>query len=219
MFSVFKLKKPNKENLLRYGFTVAQNGFAFTRNILDGQMQLTVTVSDGKVDTCIIDNLTGEEYVLYKIPEAVGAFVGQVREECSHILADIAEKCFEREIFKQTQTKRIIAYCKEKYGSELEFLWQKFPDNAIVRRKDNQKWYAAILTVSRRKLGFDLDESVEIIDLRMASQEIEKKADGARYFLGYHMNKKHWITVCLDGTLTDGELFLLIDESYRLAKK
>ncbi|WP_024872398.1 MmcQ/YjbR family DNA-binding protein [Tolumonas lignilytica] len=33
---------------------------------------------------------------------------------------------------------------------------------------------------------------------------------------GYHMNKRHWNTVTLDGELTDAQLQGLIDDSYRL---
>ncbi len=33
---------------------------------------------------------------------------------------------------------------------------------------------------------------------------------------GYHMNKKHWNTVLIDGTITDKEIFSWIDHSYDL---
>ena len=33
---------------------------------------------------------------------------------------------------------------------------------------------------------------------------------------GYHMNKRHWNTVILDGSLSDDDLLGMIDESYRL---
>ena len=33
---------------------------------------------------------------------------------------------------------------------------------------------------------------------------------------GYHMNKKHWNTVTLDGSVPDDELMIMIDESYTL---
>lgn len=33
---------------------------------------------------------------------------------------------------------------------------------------------------------------------------------------GYHMNKKHWNTVLLDGSVPDGEIERLIDNSYLL---
>jgi predicted DNA-binding protein (MmcQ/YjbR family) len=33
---------------------------------------------------------------------------------------------------------------------------------------------------------------------------------------GYHMNKKHWNTVLVDGTIPDKEIFSWIDDSYNL---
>ena len=35
---------------------------------------------------------------------------------------------------------------------------------------------------------------------------------------GYHMNKKHWNTVLLDGSIPEAELFTWIDHSYDLVK-
>jgi predicted DNA-binding protein (MmcQ/YjbR family) len=35
---------------------------------------------------------------------------------------------------------------------------------------------------------------------------------------GYHMNKKHWNTVILDGSVPDKEVFAWIDRSYDLVK-
>ena len=33
---------------------------------------------------------------------------------------------------------------------------------------------------------------------------------------GYHMNKKHWNTIILDGTMEEENLKLMIDDSYDL---
>ncbi|MFW5748809.1 MAG: MmcQ/YjbR family DNA-binding protein [Chloroflexota bacterium] len=33
---------------------------------------------------------------------------------------------------------------------------------------------------------------------------------------GYHMNKRHWNTVIIDGTISDDEIFEMIDNSYML---
>jgi predicted DNA-binding protein (MmcQ/YjbR family) len=35
---------------------------------------------------------------------------------------------------------------------------------------------------------------------------------------GYHMNKKHWNTVIIDGSIPDKEIFLWIDHSYDIVK-
>lgn len=34
----------------------------------------------------------------------------------------------------------------------------------------------------------------------------------------YHMNKKHWISIILDGTVSDNDIHTLISESYALTK-
>ena len=36
---------------------------------------------------------------------------------------------------------------------------------------------------------------------------------------GYHMNKKHWNTVIVDGRLSNKQLLEMVDESYRLVGK
>ena len=35
---------------------------------------------------------------------------------------------------------------------------------------------------------------------------------------GWHMNKRHWITVLLDGSMEDGDIRMLIRDSYQLTK-
>lgn len=35
---------------------------------------------------------------------------------------------------------------------------------------------------------------------------------------GYHMNKKHWNTIIVDGTLSNKQLLRFIEDSYRLVK-
>ena len=46
--------------------------------------------------------------------------------------------------------------------------------------------------------------------------ELREKYDSV--LPGYHMNKKHWNTVLLDGSIPDAEVFAWIDHSYNLVK-
>lgn len=32
----------------------------------------------------------------------------------------------------------------------------------------------------------------------------------------YHMNKRHWISIILDGSMADGDILMLIEDSYQL---
>lgn len=208
------------QKLLAFGFAEQAGEYTYIRGIADGQMTVAVTVTpDGAVASAITDNASGEEYVLHRVPSAEGAFVGRVRTEHDALLAEIASKCFGTAAFKNMQTQAVLAYVRDTYGDEPEFLWQSTPHNAIVRRKDNKKWYLAILTLSRQKLGIDSNEITEILDLRIDPEQLPATVDHKRYFPGYHMNKKHWITVLLDGSVPLDEICDKIDESYRLAKK
>lgn len=98
-------------------------------------------------------------------------------------------------------------------------MWRRFPNNAIWRRGDTNKWYGILMVLSKRKLGLDSDDRVEVIDLHMEPEEIERVTDGRTYFPGYHMNKRHWCSICLDGSVPIEDIFQRIDESYRLAVK
>lgn len=112
-------------------------------------------------------------------------------------------------------TGSFIGKIKEEYAGNLEFLWEK-SNNAIIRHHDTKKWYLILLTIPREKLGLKSNDLVEIIDLKMPPKEIVKLVDNKKIFPGYHMNKKHWITICLDNTIKDEELFKYIDISYNL---
>lgn len=218
--SIFRYKRAVLSKLPDYGFTAEDGYFVYRTQICDNQMRLTVRINArGEVDTEVFDTETEEPYTLFLVYGAVGEFVGKVRSDYAGVLGDIAEKCFERQVFKGAHTQPLIEYVRERYGDELEFLWEKTPDCAIWRRKDNRKWYAAILTVQYKKLGIDREGTVEVIDLRIKPTELERTVDGKTYFLGYHMNKKHWITMLLDGSAPYNELVRRLDESYVLAVK
>ena len=173
--------------------------------------------ADG-ADACLIDAATDEPYTLFLVEDAQGSFIGEVRAAYCDALSAVAEACFAKTVFQSGYSESVIEYARNTYGDELEFLWEKFPKNAILRRKDNRKWYAALLTISKSKLGAFPDEEIEVLDLRAAPEAIPDMVDGKRVFAGYHMNKKHWITLPLDGTLPAEEICAMLDTSYALAK-
>ena len=216
---IFKRKKCNIEKMSAYGFIRKDGKGVYETDIIDGAFRLYVFVAEnGDVDTNLIEIESGEPYVLYKTNTS-GTFVGEIRAAVEAVLIDIANACYDPSIFKTNQAQMAIEYVRKKFGDELEFLWTKFPDNAVWRRKDNQKWYGAILTVNGRKIGLNTDKIVEIIDLRMESTAKDNILSREHYYPGWHMNKKSWYTLVLDNCISDEEIQLRITESYELAKK
>ena len=217
MYEMVLEKEINEEKLLGFGFVKCEKGFAYTKDIPDIQMTARVEISEGKLTTRLTDNFSGEEYVLHRVPSAVGSFVGLVRECHEKLLDDILKNCFDSDVFSEEQSKEIIDYVSTKYKDALEYLWED--DNAIWRRRDNKKWYAALLTVSRSRLGLEGDKKAEIINLKAAPDRVTELLEMSGIFPAYHMNKKHWYTVLLDGTLQTEFVCSLIDESYVCVKK
>lgn len=217
---IYKNRKVNTEKLTAYGFKKKGTAFAFSQTLLQSGFAMNIMVTrEGEVSAEVIDPALNEPYTLHLDETAAGGFVGGVRVDYENVLKDIAEKCFEPNVFKSEQAKELIVLVREKYGDELEFLWEKFPENAVWRRKDTGKWYGALLTVSKRKLGLKSDEKAEIIDLRADPEALEKLIDNKKYFAGYHMNKKHWYTIILDGYVPTEEILDGIEGSYLLAEK
>lgn len=119
--------------------------------------------------------------------------------------------------FLEPITGKLLRYAKKTYGSAPEYLWARLPDAAILRRPDNRKWYAAIMTVTRGKLGLDGSGTVEIIDLKAEPALIDSLLTRPGFLPGYHMNKVHWFTALLDGTVPYEELQELLQYSYACA--
>lgn len=214
-----KNKKINFKKLKEFGFELIDNSYYYHTSLLKNQFKMSVKINiDNSIFTEIIDTETNEPYVLHLLEIKRSGYSEKIYKAYSEILEKIKKVCFEDEIFKANYTKEIVAYVKNKYGNELEFLWEKSPKNAVVRRKSSNKWYAVILTIPKRKIGLESDEVIEVINLHNIPKEIEKLIDYKRYFPAYHMNKKHWCTICLDGTIELKEIYKKIDISYELAK-
>lgn len=219
IYAMFKNRKVNFSKLIPFGFEQKGSCYTYEKVLAESGFKLTVTITmQGDIFAEVFDPALNEPYILHLVEGTTGSFVGQIKNQYEETLTNIANQCFEKDVFKSAQAKAVIAYVKERYGDELEFLWQK-SDNAIWRRKDTKKWYGALLTVSKRKLGIDSDKMAEIIDLRIKPDELEALIDNKVYFPGYHMNKKHWYTIILDNSVSAEEIFNRIDRSYLLAVK
>ncbi len=214
----FKNKNIEYEQLLQYGFTLNGNLYVYEKKMGNDGFKVIIQISKTTQISKVIDLTFNEEYVLVDFKDASGDFVLNLKKEYEAILEDIVHQCTTLNIFKSKQAKQIIQYVKEKYQGHLEYLWEKFPNNAIWRNKIN-KWYGALLVIPENKLGIESEQIIEIIDLRYQKDQIKEIVDHQKIFAGYHMNKNSWITIKLDGSVELKEIYRLIDNSYQLSFK
>lgn len=109
----------------------------------------------------------------------------------------------------------VFEYINKKYGISPEYPWSRYDNNAVFRHSDNQKWFALVMDVCREKLGIQGDGYVDVINLKIDDimfKDVLVHEDGI--FPAYHMNKEHWISVLLDGTVEEDQVYDLIDVSF-----
>lgn len=117
-------------------------------------------------------------------------------------------------------TEAVIKYVNEKYGVMPEFLWENDFDDGVLRHPDTKKWFGIIMMNTRRSvLGLSGEGRVDIMNVKADPLLIERLIDGKGYLPAYHMNKRHWITLLLNGSVDEKALFALIDRSYDMIGK
>ena len=110
--------------------------------------------------------------------------------------------------------QELFTWIRQQYGTEPEYPWHD--RNAVLRHNDNNKWYGVVLEVSADKLGLPEAGIVDVLNVKSDPLLIGSLRGQDGYFPAYHMNKTHWISVILDGSLSDAEILPLIDDSYAL---
>ena len=109
----------------------------------------------------------------------------------------------------------VFDYIKKKYKVLPEYPWRRYDSNAVFRHNDNKKWFALVMEMQRDKLGFSGTEYVDVVNLKIDDMFFRDMIIRENGILpAYHMNKMHWITVLLDGTVAEEKIFELIDMSF-----
>ena len=110
-----------------------------------------------------------------------------------------------------------LDYCLGTFGTLPDYPFDEDFETAVLRHADNHKWFALLMKVSRRKFGFDSDETVDIVNLKLPVEMFGSfdKADGV--YPAYHMNKLHWISVLLPDAPND-ILQFLVNVSFEATK-
>ena len=135
-----------------------------------------------------------------------------------------------------SQREEVIAYIRQKYGAEPEYLWRSYPDYAVFRHAENRKWFGIVMDVPESTAGVQAAAPEAEEFLPGLSVGRHSPAGGGRvdilnvkvddpilldmllrqpgYLPGWHMNRRNWISVRLDGTVSLEEICGMIDASF-----
>lgn len=63
------------------------------------------------------------------------------------------------------QRESILRYAAENFGTTPEYLWKSTPDAAVLRHRENGKWYGLLTDIPAEKLGLPSGRTVHILNV------------------------------------------------------
>ena len=201
--------------LIKYGFSREKDYYFYQKKMRQDSFVCKVFITNS-VEVKVFDMDLDEEYTAFRIENYLGEFASIIREEVEEILTDIRNHCFVKKFFVSDQANRISEMIFEEFGDSPFFEWEQSPDFGVFKHSVSKKWYALIMNLERSKItngsGF-----FDIINVKLDSSKIPLLLKKNGLYPAYHMNKKNWVSISLDDTLTDAEIMNYIHRSYQFA--
>ena len=114
---------------------------------------------------------------------------------------------------------QIEAYIEQSYGVRPECLW-KDSDAAPFRHLADKKWFGLVMPgIAWSKFIPGRDGSVDVLNVKCDPVILPSLIDRQGIFPAYHMNKQHWLSVVLDGSVPFEKVVWLLDASYMMTLK
>ncbi len=110
--------------------------------------------------------------------------------------------------------KDVIQHVQDTYGVEPEYLWADTPNAAVFRHPGSRKWFALIMDVSADRLGLPGKEIVDVMNVKCGTVMVGSLLSEKGFLPAYHMNKEHWISILLDGSVSEEQIIPLLELSY-----
>lgn len=144
----FKKKVLKPDSLEPFGFTATEQGYEFRKPLIAEELEARLFIDlEGKLTGQVVDSDLDEPYDIFRSPQATGTYVGQVREAYGELLSQVADSCYEDQLFSSPQANRLA-----------KFLAQEFSDQADHPSRKNQAIYLLELMVNGMPCFFLLRE-------------------------------------------------------------
>ena len=102
-----------------------------------------------------------------------------------------------------------LDHCRTTYNTTADYPFDENFETAVLRHSNNHKWYTIVMRVSLRKFGFDSDEVIDVVNLKLPTEMFGSFGAADGVYPAYHMNKLHWISVLLPDAPDDVVQFLV----------
>ena len=214
---IFLSYSVDRAKLVPYGFKRHDDAYVFEKDFKSGAFTAVVSVDQsGNVTGKVVEKEFEDEYTQVHVDAAQGAFVSEIRSAYGDILLDIRGHCFLKQPFISQQANRIAQRIEKEYGeiADYPFSEDRYKSCGVFRFKGNGKWYALVMNIERKRFeNIESDDRTDVLNVKIDVSKRTELLDTKGIFPAYHMNKQKWISVILDGSLSDDYIMNLIGVS------
>lgn len=217
--SVFSYRQIDFPRLLEFGFTRDGDSYVYETSINSDDFLLRISIDQHQVVYGVVyDKETGEPYVPFRREGRHTSFVAALREEYAAILGRIAEECSTPLPLLNKEMQEVADLIREEFGVEPDYPFEQNPyeSTPVFRVKGSSKWFALMMSVKASRLGLEGDRLHSILDLKGDPKAIPFLLERDGYLPAYHMNKQHWYTIILDGSIGTEEMRQRLQEAYQI---
>ncbi len=115
--------------------------------------------------------------------------------------------------------QEFATYIEDHYGIKYDCPFEDELDSWVFRHPDNKKWFALVMNISKKRIIPNTEGYVDVVNLKCAPEIMDDLWQENGVFPAYHMNKKHWLTLSLDGTCSEETLKWVTNISFELTHK
>ena len=106
----------------------------------------------------------------------------------------------------------------ERYGVEGDHPFEGDFDTTVFRHPSSRKWFGIVMSVPKCRLEGDSREIVNIINVKCPYEVASSFYSERGFYPAYHMNKKHWLSILLDGSVDLDTVLWFMDISHDLTR-
>ena len=217
IYELFKKYKLKEDKLIEYGFVYNDGIYSYNKLIHNDEFELIINIKNKMIYGKLIDKDFNDEYNQIDY-EVSGGFIEGLKKECEDILLNIRSNCYYKEDFIFDQSNIISKHIKEKYNVSPEYLWDSEPGFGVFRNPNTNKWFGIIMNIKRNKIVGKEEKEIEVLNL-MLHDKTEYYLNNKNIYPAYHTNKKNWVSIILDESLSNDEIINLINISFNNANK
>jgi len=120
----------------------------------------------------------------------------------------------------KTEREMISDFALTLPGSVLDKPFEDDFDTTVFRHGEGGKWFGLVMNVEKSRVGLTSEGKIDVLNLKCDPEEgfiVREMYEGI--IPAYHMNKRHWISVILNGSVPVDFTERLIEKSYDLTYK